>query len=58
MSTVGQLRTSMADPEFDRVEKTTSTRNTDKLGEAICAFVNDFPDHRQPGSLLVGVRPA
>ena len=25
----------MADPESDRVEKTTSTRNTDKFGEAI-----------------------
>ena len=55
MLTVDQLRTLMADPESDRVEKTTSTRNTDKFGEAICAFANDFPGHRQPGYLLVGV---
>ena len=55
MLTVDQLRTLMADPESDRVEKTTSTRNTDKFGEAICAFANDFPRHRQPGHLLVGV---
>ena len=55
MLTVDQLRTLMADPESDRVEKTASTRNTDKLGEAICAFANDFPGHRQPGYLLVGV---
>ena len=55
MLTVDRLRTLMADPESDRVEKTTSTRNTDKLGEAICAFANDFPDHRRPGYLLVGV---
>ena len=55
MLTVDQLRALMADPESDRVEKTTSTRNTDKLGEAICAFANDFPGHRQPGHLLVGV---
>ena len=55
MLTVDQLRTLMADPESDRVEKTTSTRNTDKFGEAICAFANDFPRHQQPGHLLVGV---
>ena len=55
MLSVGQLRTLMADPESDRVEKTTSTKNTDKFGEAICAFANDFPDHRRPGYLLVGV---
>ena len=55
MLTVDQLRTLMADPESDRVEKTTSTRNTDKFGEAICAFANDFPGHRQPGYLMVGV---
>ena len=55
MLTVDQLRTLMAAPESDRVEKTTSTRNTDKFGEAICAFANDFPGHRQPGYLLVVV---
>ena len=55
MLTVDQLRTLMVDPESDRVEKTISTKNTDKLGEAICAFANDFPGHRQPGYLLVGV---
>jgi len=53
--TPDQLRALMADIESDRVEKTTSTRNTDKLGEAVCAFANDFPGHRQPGYLLVGV---
>ena len=55
MLTGDQLRALMANLESDRVEKTTSTRNTDKLGEAICAFANDFPGHRQPGYLLVGV---
>ena len=55
MLTTDQLRTLMAEPESDRVEKTTSTKNTDKFGEAICAFANDFPGHRQPGYLLVGV---
>ena len=55
MLTVDQLRALMANLESDRVEKTTSTKNTDKFGEAICAFANDFPGHRQPGYLLVGV---
>lgn len=45
----------MADLESDRVERTTSTTNTDKFAQAICAFANDVPNHRQPGYLLVGV---
>ena len=55
MLTTDQLRALMAGLESDRVEKTISTKNTDKFGEAICAFANDFPGHRQPGYLLVGV---
>ena len=50
-----RLRVLMADYESDRVEPTVSTKNTDTSGEAICAFANDFPNHRQPGYLLVGV---
>jgi len=45
----------MAEGESDRVELTTSTNNTDKFGEAICAFANDYPDSQQPGYLLIGV---
>ena len=37
------------------MERTTSTNNTDKFGEAICAFANDYPDSQQPGYLLIGV---
>ena len=55
MLTIDQLQNLMAGGESDRVELTTSTRNTDKFGEAICAFANDFPNYRQPGYLLVGV---
>lgn len=44
----------LADLESDRVERTRSTTNTDKLAQAICAFANDFPSHRQPGYLLLG----
>ncbi len=45
----------MADLESDRVERTTSTTNTDKFAQAICAFANDLAHHRLPGVLLVGV---
>ena len=55
MLTAEQLRALIADRESDRVELTISTTNTDKFGEAICAFANDFPNHRQPGRLIVGV---
>jgi ATP-dependent DNA helicase RecG len=55
MLTEEELRRLMADLESDRVERTTSTNKTDKHCRAICAFANDFPDHRKPGYLLVGV---
>ena len=55
MLTNDQLQVLMAELESDRVERTTSTNKTDKFGEAICAFANDLPHHRQPGYLLVGV---
>ena len=56
MPTTELLLSLMADLESDRVERTASTNNTDKFGEAICAFANDFPRNEQPGYLLVGVR--
>ena len=55
MLTTEQLRALIADRESDRVELTVSTNNTDKFGEAICAFANDFSNHGQPGYLIVGV---
>lgn len=55
MLTQEELETLLHDLESDRVERTTSTTKTDKFSEAICAFANDFPDHRQPGYLMVGV---
>lgn len=48
------LRALLADLESDRVERTISTNNTDKFAEAVCAFANDFPAHRQPGYLILG----
>lgn len=51
-STVRQMLISI---ESDRIERTISTTDTDKFGEAICAFANNLPNHNQPGYLLVGV---
>ncbi len=56
MLTDQELQLLMADLESDRVERTTSTKDTDKFAIAICAFSNDYPNHRKPGYLLVGVR--
>jgi ATP-dependent DNA helicase RecG len=53
--TDNELEELLYDPESDTVERTQSVRDTDKFGEAICAFANDLPDHRQPGVLFVGV---
>ncbi len=55
MLTTDQLRALIAGGESDLVEFTVSMKNTDKFGEAICAFANDFPNHGQPGRLIVGV---
>ena len=42
MITTNEIRTSLNDIESDRVERTISTNNTDKFGQAIYAFANDF----------------
>ncbi len=44
--------------EADRVERKEllSRTTATKIREAICAFANDLPDHRQPGVVFVGVR--
>jgi ATP-dependent DNA helicase RecG len=56
MLTHDQLSSLLIDLESDRVERTTSIGKTDKFGEAICAFANDLPHHRQLGYLLIGVK--
>jgi len=42
-------------PESDRIERTVSTTDTNKFCEAICAFSNNFPNHKQNGFLILGV---
>jgi len=40
--TKNKIRLLLNNIESDRVERTISTTNTDKFGQAICAFANDF----------------
>jgi ATP-dependent DNA helicase RecG len=56
MLTEDQLKALMSELESDTVERTESVNNTDKFGQAICAFANDLPNHRKPGYLLIGVK--
>jgi predicted HTH transcriptional regulator len=44
------------DVESDRVERKSSANDSEKIRQAICAFANDLPDHRQPGVLFVGLQ--
>jgi ATP-dependent DNA helicase RecG len=54
MITKEELEKLLLDIENSRVERTISTTNTDKFGQAICAFCNDFPDSQQSGYLIIG----
>ena len=56
MNNTESLQFLLTDIESDHVERTISTTNTDKFGQAICAFANDLPDHREVGYLLIGVK--
>jgi ATP-dependent DNA helicase RecG len=49
-----EIRQLLTEGESDRIERTISTTNTDKFGEAICAFANDFPNNQKPGYLVIG----
>ncbi len=55
MITKNELDKLIVELEQDRVEKTISVAKTEKFGEALCAFSNDFPNHQKPGYLIVGV---
>lgn len=45
----------LGDLESDRVERKASISDGKKIRQAICAFANDLPNHKQPGVLFVGV---
>jgi ATP-dependent DNA helicase RecG len=54
MLTNNQIRTLLDDIENERVERTVSTKDTDKFAKAVCAFANDLSNKRTPGYLLIG----
>jgi ATP-dependent DNA helicase RecG len=49
-----EVKILMKDLESDRIERTLSFRE-DKLGPAVCALSNDFPNHRRSGYIILGV---
>ena len=54
MVTFEEVKSLIADMESNYIERTTSVRE-DKLGPAVCALSNDFPNHKRPGYILLGV---
>ena len=52
--TAEKIQALLWDLENDSVERTISTNNTDKFGQAICAFANDLPNNNRPGYLIIG----
>jgi ATP-dependent DNA helicase RecG len=55
MITEDKVRDLIANMESDWIERTVSIRE-DKLGPAVCAYSNDFPNHKHPGYILLGVK--
>jgi len=55
MITQKELDKLLVEMETSRIEKTISTKDTKKFGEAICAFANDLPNYGKPGYLIIGV---
>lgn len=50
------LEALIKDVESDRVERKETSKDGDKIGQAICAFANDLPGHAQDGVLFIGAR--
>ena len=53
--TVDELRPIIAGGESERVEMTRAFDKADTIGQAVCAFANDFSDSGEAGILLLGV---
>ena len=50
-----ELESLAYDLESDLVERKESFSDPDRVSQAVCAFANDLPDHRQPGHIVIGV---
>ena len=49
-----EIKALLEDIENERVERTISTKDTDKFAKAVCAFANDITNKKLPGYLMVG----
>lgn len=54
MITEAEVLRLLSDLESFRVERTVSTKDTDKFSQAVCAFANDMAGSKLPGYLLIG----
>jgi ATP-dependent DNA helicase RecG len=52
---IEEIKRLIGDLESDRVERTSSFRDRDKIRKAICAFSNDLPNYKIPGYFIIGV---
>ncbi len=51
-----ELEELLFDLESDRIERKESIADMKKIRQAVCAFANDLPNHRQPGVIFIGAR--
>lgn len=50
-----ELEALLGDLESDRAERKASISDKAKICEAVCAFANDLPGHREAGVIFIGV---
>ena len=48
----------LTDIESDLVERKESLTDKDRVMQAVCAFANDLPNHREPGYIIIGANDA
>jgi ATP-dependent DNA helicase RecG len=51
-----ELTKLLDDIESDRTERKESFSDPKKVREAVCAFVNDLPNHNEPGVFFIGAK--
>ncbi|MFH1117832.1 MAG: ATP-binding protein [Pseudomonadota bacterium] len=51
-----ELEELLQDIESDRAERKENFADKDRIGQAICAFANDLPNHGRAGVVFVGAR--
>jgi ATP-dependent DNA helicase RecG len=52
------IATLLADIESDRVERKEALTDKDRIMQAICAYANDLPNHKEPGYVVIGANDA